>query len=64
MSDGPSHIDMFDYHPEMRNFHGKELPASIRGTQRITGMTSGQSSFPCVAPMFNMQKFGEHGTLE
>ncbi len=62
MSDGPSHIDMFDYHPEMRNFHGQELPASIRGDQRITGMTSGQKSFPCVAPMFEMKKFGEHQT--
>ncbi len=26
--------------------------------QRVTGMTSGQSSFPCVAPMF---KFAQHG---
>ena len=62
LSDGPSHIDMFDYHPEMRKFHGQELPGSIRGDQRITGMTSGQKSFPCVAPMFEMKKYGEHGT--
>ena len=52
LSGGPSHIDMYDYHPEMRDFHGKELPDSIRNGQRITGMTSKQSSFPCVAPMF------------
>jgi len=62
MSGGPSHIDMFDYHPEMNDLHGKELPAEIRMGQRLTGMTSGQSSFPCVAPMFKFKRYGEHGT--
>src|SRR5438876_9127705 len=52
MSGGPSHIDLFDYKPQLRRLHGTELPASIRMGQRITGMTSGQSTFPCVAPMF------------
>jgi hypothetical protein len=62
MSGGPSHIDMFDYHPELRKYHGQELPDSIRNGQRITGMTSGQSSFPCVAPMFEFTKHGQNGT--
>ncbi len=61
-SGGPSHIDMFDFHPKMREFHGEELPDSIRQGQRLTGMTSGQKSFPCVAPMFQFDKFGEHQT--
>ena len=61
-SGGPSHIDMFDYKPEMRKFHGTELPESIRNGQRITGMTSGQKSFPCVAPMFKFKRHGAHGT--
>jgi len=51
-SGGPSHIDMYDYKPGIRKVHGIELPDSIRQGQRITGMTSGQKSFPCVAPMF------------
>ena len=62
MCGGPSHIDTFDYKPELRKIHGTELPDSIRNNQRITGMTSGQKSFPCVAPMFNFNRFGEHGT--
>ncbi len=62
MAGGPSHIDMFDYKPAMKKIHGTELPESIRNGQRITGMTSGQKSFPCVAPMFNFQKVGERGT--
>ena len=61
MSGGPSHIDLLDYKPELRRHHGQELPASIRMGQRITGMTSGQSSFPCVAPMFQFQRHGKCG---
>ncbi len=58
MSGGPSHIDLFDYKPKLKDHHGEELPGSVRMGQRITGMTSGQASFPCVAPMF---KFSQHG---
>src|SRR5947209_671148 len=61
MSGGPSHIDLFDYKPRLRDFHGKELPASIRMGQRITGMTAGQKSFPCVAPMFRFDRHGKCG---
>ena len=58
MSGVPSHIDTWDYHPEVRELHGQELPESVRQGQRLTGMTSGQKSFPVVAPMF---KFSRHG---
>ena len=61
-SGGPSHIDMFDYKPAMHKLHGIELPESIRQGQRLTGMTSGQKSFPCVAPMFQFKRYGSHGT--
>lgn len=62
MAGGPSHIDTFDYKPEMRKLHGQELPDSVRQGQRLTGMTSKQTSFPCVAPMFEFERFGKHGT--
>jgi hypothetical protein len=62
MSGGPSHIDLYDYKPKLREHHGQELPGSIRMGQRITGMTSGQSSFPCVASMFDFQRHGRCGT--
>ena len=32
--------------------------------QRITGMTSGQKSFPCVAPMFKFAQHGQCGALD
>lgn len=62
MSGGPSHIDLFDYKPNLRDHHGQELPSSIRMGQRITGMTAGQKSFPCVAPMFQFAQHGRNGT--
>jgi len=62
MAGGPSHIDLFDYKPEMRKIHGIELPESVRQGQRLTTMTSGQSAFTCVAPMFNFKRVGERGT--
>jgi hypothetical protein len=61
MSGGPSHIDLFDYKPKLGDYHGTELPATVRMGQRITGMTAGQKSFPCVAPMFTLQQHGNCG---
>ena len=59
---GPSHVDTWDYKPGVRAIHGQELPESIRNGQRITTMTSGQKSFPCVAPMFQFRQYGQNGT--
>src|SRR5438876_3889508 len=61
MSGGPSHIDLFDYKPELPKNHGKELPASVRMGQRVTGMTASQKSCPCVAPMFQFAQHGKSG---
>jgi hypothetical protein len=62
MSGGPSHIDLFDYKARLRELNGTELPASIRMGQRVTGMTAGQSSFPCAAPVFEFAQHGNCGT--
>ena len=45
-SGGPSHIDLFDYKLSLEKLHGQDLPASVRQGQRVTGMTSGQATFP------------------
>jgi hypothetical protein len=60
-SGGPSQFEMLDYKPKLKEFHGQELPASIRMGQRLTGMTSGQSSFPVIASKFNFQQAGQSG---
>lgn len=60
-SGGPSQIDLFDYKPALRKMQGSELPASIRMGQRITGMTSGQSTLSVASSMFDFQQHGEAG---
>ena len=41
---------------------GSELPDSVRHGQRITGMTSGQNSFPVTPSIFKFNRAGENGT--
>lgn len=50
MSGGPSHLDMWDYKPKMREQFGEQLPAEVRDGQRITGMTSRQKSGLPICP--------------
>ena len=60
-SGAPSQIELFDYKPKLVNLQGTELPGSIRMGQRITGMTSGQASFPVAPSIFKFQQAGKSG---
>ena len=62
-SGGPSHLELLDHKPRLAEFHGQELPDSIRQGQRLTGMTSGQKSFPVIAPRFRFAPAGAAGTM-
>jgi hypothetical protein len=61
-SGGPSQFETWDYKPALEKLHGIELPDSVRNGQRITGMTSGQSSFPCARSIFKFAQHGQSGT--
>lgn len=61
MSGGPSQIDLFDPKPSLKKFQGQDLPASIRMGQRITGMTSGQSTLPVASSIFSFGQYGQSG---
>ncbi len=58
-SGGPSHLDLYDYKPLLQKHHGEQLPDSVRGQQRLTGMTAQQSSIPLAGSAF---KFSQHGS--
>jgi len=58
MSGAPSQLDLLDYKPELNRQHGQQLPDSVRGGQRLTGMSGNQSSIPLVGSPF---KFSQHG---
>ena len=60
-SGAPSQLELFDYKPRLTEFHKQELPASIRMGQRLTGMTSGQTSFPVAASKFKFSQQGQCG---
>lgn len=61
MNGGPSQLDLWDYKPELRTHYQQELPDSIRRGQRITTMTSGQSSLPVAPSMFTFSRRGQCG---
>jgi hypothetical protein len=57
----PSQLDLFEHKPRLAKDHGKELPASIRMGQRVTGMTSNQASFPLASSWYTFKQRGESG---
>ena len=62
MHGGPSQMEMFDYKPALWKWNGTELPDSVRGDQRLTGMTSNQESLPIAAPrQFEFKQHGQSG---
>src|SRR3984885_11990071 len=61
-SGAPSQIDLFDHKPQLEKQRGRDLPDSIRGGQRLTGMTSGQKNFPIAPSIFKFPPQGERGT--
>ncbi|MGZ8899551.1 MAG: DUF1501 domain-containing protein, partial [Limisphaerales bacterium] len=61
MAGGPSQMDLLDYKPTLETLHKTELPESIRMGQRLTGMTSGQKSFPVVKSAFKFHRHGQSG---
>ena len=57
-SGAPSHVDLFDYKPQLEKYREKELPDSVRGGQRLTTMTANQKQF-LVLP--GITKWKQHG---
>ena len=61
MHGGPSQLDLFDHKPGLRAMQGQELPDSVRGGQRLTGMTSGQKSLAIASSTFQFAQRGQCG---
>lgn len=60
-SGAPSQIDLYDPKPLLMDRRAQDLPASIRNGQRLTGMTSGQKTFPVAPSIFKFSKHGQSG---
>ncbi len=57
----PSQFESFDYKPTLNQRFGEDLPESIRGGQRLTGMTANQEKFPLVGSRFSFKQYGDSG---
>jgi hypothetical protein len=60
-SGGPSQLDLYDYKPLLNARHGEQLPDSVRGSQRLTGMSGNQSSIPIAGSPFKFSRYGQSG---
>jgi len=61
-SGGPSQFELFENKPLLNKLRGQDLPSEIRNGQRLTGMSSGQESFPLVGSPYEFNKYGQSGT--
>src|SRR5919197_5526719 len=57
----PSHVDLFDYKPELEKRRDQELPASVHMGQRLTTMTSGQKNRPILPGITKFRRYGKCG---
>ncbi|MBA4850823.1 DUF1501 domain-containing protein [Emticicia sp. BO119] len=57
----PSQLETFDYKPLLNKMAGEDLPESIRGGQRLTGMTANQTKFPLIGSYFGFKQYGQSG---
>lgn len=60
-SGAPSQIELFDYKPKLNEMWGQEIPDSVRGQQRFTGMLAAQSTFPLVGSKFKFMQHSKTG---
>lgn len=58
---GPSHVDLFDEKPVMKQMAGKDIPDTIRGTTRLSTMSASYAKWPCVPAIKPFRKYGKSG---
>ena len=58
---GPSHVDLFDPKPTLAARGGEDIPASVRGSTRLSTMSSSYAKWPVVAPIRGFRPYGAAG---
>jgi len=54
----PSHVDLFDYKPKLKEWHGKQIPDEVVGGRRFSTMTGNPQGKLMLAPV---EPFAQHG---
>ena len=60
-SGGPSHVDLFDPKPLLAKRFGEDVPESVFGGQRVTGMVAHQARFQIMPTKYSFARHGECG---
>ena len=58
---GPSHLDLFDYKPDMYERHGENIPDSVRAWVRLSTMTGSYKEHPVLKPLQPYQQNKKSG---
>ncbi|MEZ6033353.1 MAG: DUF1501 domain-containing protein [Planctomycetaceae bacterium] len=58
---GPSHVDLFDQKSMLRQMAGQDIPDSVRGTTRLSTMSSGYGKWPCQPAIKRFRRYGQAG---
>ena len=61
MAGGPSHLEGFDWKPELRRMHGQDMPESFTKGQPIAQL-QGQK-LRCLGPQYDFSRHGQSGQL-
>ena len=61
MNGGPTHVDLFDYKPNLARFHGQPIPESYLASKRFSTMTGDPSGKLLLVPMETFRRHGESG---
>jgi len=59
MTGAPSHLDLYDYKPKLKEFEGRSIPPEVIGGQRYAFINPNAAA---LGPQFPFQKHGESGT--
>jgi hypothetical protein len=57
----PSHVDLFDYKPKLKEWHGRQIPDEVVGGRRFSTMTGNQTARPVLGEITNFKQHGRSG---
>ena len=57
----PTHVDLFDYKPNIYRWRGEQLPESVRMGQRLTTMTANQQRLAVLPGIAPFRQWGRSG---
>ncbi|MEM9366506.1 MAG: DUF1501 domain-containing protein [Planctomycetota bacterium] len=60
-SGAPSQQELFDYKPALQKYEKRELSDFVSASQRKTGMTANQASFPLAGTRYKFDRHGKSG---